>query len=431
MSAWDRFGRLVAGIATDHVHFGKSADRRVAGPVILRCHSGLARMVPWVAAGQVVPFWLERFDPQPLPGEVLASWIIGGERFDAFSLAEGALHCSTDPVALAQLILDEQYCRERQSWLSRLPVHPHHLLPTGLRRPLGELLTRLARNAGDMFFPAGPAAGPVDLLRELVARTAPDNAAPTATWPSGASCALILTHDVENTAAFADLERMQSIEREFGFRSAAAVVTHLYRIDHSALARMAAGEGEVIAHDSRHDHRLPALAEPELRARLAASREALAAYATTGFRSPGFFRNQTLRRLVAEQYTHDLSTYDSNRYSLTAFASGMLGVGSVFPFAGPGGLVEIPTTLLFDEPLADFRDRLDALLALHLHTAETIRARGGVICVQTHPCAIRREPKLLPMYRAFLTYCARELRPWNCLPREMAAWFRGDDGDGR
>ena len=272
---------------------------------------------------------------------------------------------------------------------------------------------RLQRRAG---FPAWPIETALhDLyarLFELLQDIAPEPIPWLAPWPKGRSWALVLTHDVETAAGYAQIKRMQEIETVAGHRSSWNFVPRRYEVADELVRDLEEDGFEVGVHGLYHDGRdLESLAT--LTDRLPAIRDHAERWRAVGFRSPATHRKWELMPLLGFDY--DSSYPDTDPWE--PVSGGCL---SLLPFFN-GDLVELPITLPQDHTVFVLLRRTNE--ELWLEKARFIRDRGGMALLITHPDYMLGDD-LLEAYRRFLAEFADDGELWRALPREVASWWR-------
>lgn len=246
-----------------------------------------------------------------------------------------------------------------------------------------------------------------------------------APWPDDASWALVLTHDVETAAGFADIDLLRLPERMLGFRSSWNLVGERYRPDPDVLRRLRDEGCEIGVHGLRHDGRDLA-SRRTLTRRLPAMHAHAAEWGAVGFRSPATQRGWDLMPLLGFDY--DSSYTDTDPYEPQPG-----GCCTYLPFTN-GDLVELPITLPQDHTLFEILQAPDG--SVWLDKARAVRERGGMVLVLAHP-DYARNPRMSTAWRALLGDFGDDRTMWQALPREVADWWRRraastlvPDGDG-
>ena len=155
------------------------------------------------------------------------------------------------------------------------------------------------------------------------------------TWPEPYEWAVVLTHDVERAAGYANIKVVREIEERYGLRSAWYFVPERdYQVEDELLDELRASGCEIGLHGLRHDGR--DMARSVFPTRLEAMRAYADRWNVQGFRGPSTHRDRLLLQQLGVE--HDSSWSDVARYEPQP-------VGPVLPrsesrrvadYAGPG-----------------------------------------------------------------------------------------------
>jgi hypothetical protein len=231
-------------------------------------------------------------------------------------------------------------------------------------------------------------------------------------WPSGASYALVLTHDVETGDGQRFVPELAELEERLGFRSSFNFVAERYPLDHRLIADLVARGFEVGVHGRKHDGR-------ELRSRRAFERNArsinlqLRRLGAVGFRSPLTHRHPEWMQSLDVEY--DASFFDSDPFEPVPG-----GTMSLWPFT-IGRFLELPYTLTQDFTLIDVLGERQP--RLWLEKTAYVRRFHGMALLNSHPDYLR-EGCHRGVYTAFLEEMRGDDSCWRALPREVARWWR-------
>ena len=236
---------------------------------------------------------------------------------------------------------------------------------------------------------------------------------------------LVLTHDLDEGFAIPGIERLRSVEREFGFRSAFGILSQRYRVDGAVLESLVAEGCEVFSHGYLHDGRLPYLPADVLEHRL---RHIFARFPNLreqirGFRAGQLVRSDRLYRHVARHFRYDLTPSHSERGGPHGAVSGC---GTLHPYRGSNGLVHVPLTMPQDYYLVYVEAAGPArTLAAWQQSLDIIWNEGGVAVMNVHPDNVLRAPWLIDVYRRFLQQAGEHgadvLTPWELVERAYPA----------
>jgi hypothetical protein len=266
---------------------------------------------------------------------------------------------------------------------SRMPV-PYSLLPAAFRN-------WSLRRAGHAREPNEAIIGPVECLRTLfLASIVLASRGPVPRigfWESGVRYVASITHDTESRRGLEEGARgILEVEKKFGVRSTWNLPSDRYPLTKTIL-RDLAKEGDIGAHDTRHDGKLILLSlrDKTIRATQCRQKLELAADAPVfGFRAPLLQHSRELLTAVHEAgYDFDSSVPSWEPVSPTSQKPH--GIGTVFPLQ-IDALVEIPVSLPQDHQFLRIMQRspketVDELLRL----TAWIRSIGGACIVLVHP----------------------------------------------
>ena len=243
---------------------------------------------------------------------------------------------------------------------------------------------------------------------------------PVPFWPSEASFAFVITHDVEAAVGQSHVRALAAVDERYGFRSSFNFVPELYQVDHALLAELRQRGFEIGVHGLKHDGKLFST-QAEFERRAAAINRYLKEWDAVGFRAPFTHRNPEWMQSLEIEY--DLSFFDTDPYETI---SG--GTMSIWPFFC-GRFVELPYTLVQDHAL--FESAGQATAQLWLEKVDFIARWGGMALLNAHPDHLR-QPERLAVYESFLQQMAERIRRsqagdsptcWHALPRDIARWW--------
>jgi len=231
-------------------------------------------------------------------------------------------------------------------------------------------------------------------------------------WPDGRRWALVLTHDVETGAGFAQREMLRTPERDLGLLSSWNLVAERYEVDDREVRALQDEGCEIGVHGLRHDGK-DLGSRRLLRRRLPAMRLAAERWGAHGFRSPATQRKWEWMPELG--FAYDTSTPDTDPYEPQPG-----GCCTTRPFLH-GEMVELPITLPQDHTVFAVLDHPDG--QVWLDKTGHIRARGGMALVLTHP-DYATDPRVTESYRGLLAAYHDDPTAWHALPREVATWWR-------
>ena len=317
---------------------------------------------------------------ETLPGQPLAWAETDAGHIPLISLAAGEPHIRYDWPSWTRYVLGESYRTLTRPLYTRLPFH-YHRVPGPVRRVVAKLL--LAQQAPEgqtaRTFPGFPIEQGFELLAHIWARVSPDEAerSPATTRPHPP--AIVLTHDIDTAEGFSWVRRTAELELAHGFRSVWHVVGRGDPPDYAVLDWLVERGCTIGLHGYNHDNRIAFLPADQIRRRLDACRPLIERYDIQCFRSPSWFRSDTLFEVLKDYVAVDYSRLDTDR----SCPGGIGGCLWTKPFT-LDGLTHVPTTIPFEDPLYWGRDPAQ-LVDFWRPKLDWLRACGGGIVVNTHP----------------------------------------------
>lgn len=388
-----------------------------------RCWLGQYRLGGSAVVGHVL-----RDAPRSVLETVGHGWrrtdaIVDGGRRVASVWADdaGSVFIPFDPGEVMHNLWSERYTTiGRAAVASRvrgLMVRGYYLVrPLLPRRVQLRMRRAFARRQTVPLFPGWPVEhGLHDLYRWLFATVTAVAGAPVPwldPWPDGKAWALVLTHDVETDAGFADIDLLRGPERSHGYHSSWNLVGDRYDSDPETVRRLQEEGCEIGVHGLRHDGRDLA-SRRLLKQRLPAMRCHAASWGAVGFRSPATQRSWDLMPMLGFDY--DTSYTDTDPYEPQPG-----GCCTYLPFFNRE-LVELPITLPQDHTLFEILQHDDG--KLWIGKARDIRDRGGMVLVLAHP-DYAHDRRLAEAWLGLLAEFASDDTVWQALPREVSAWWR-------
>jgi peptidoglycan/xylan/chitin deacetylase (PgdA/CDA1 family) len=302
--------------------------------------------------------------------------------------------------------------RESRRLLLRAYYRLRPLLPRRAQIALRRAFTRVQERAPFPAWPVEPLLHDrIDAGIAVLAERTGEPVPSIAPWPDGCEWALVLTHDVETAAGYAEISRLRALETELGYRSSWNFVPRRYPVADADVEELVAAGFEVGLHGLRHDGR--DLEPRAFRRRLPEMQAWARRWGAAGFRAPATHRDWDLLPQLGLDY--DSSYPDTDPYEPIPG-----GCCTWLPFFN-GGLVELPITLVQDHTLFVLLGETDE--RLWVDKADYLRERGGMALLITHPDYMLEEERL-GAYRRLLERYADDASCWRALPREVAAWWR-------
>jgi len=336
-----------------------------------------------------------------------------------WSSAEGSVFLPFDPNEVILNYWSEGYCSFLGSALTRS-------VRSGVRRGyyrvrpfiprLGQIVARrwFSRIQAKTPFPRWPVETALhDLyafLFGIVGELVDEPVPMISLWPRSYKWALVLTHDVETAAGYADIDLLRDIEMRADYRSSWNFVPRNHHVPHDNVIADLRDKGfEVGVHGLYHDGRDIASLETRLPAILDYAKR----WDAAGFRSPATLRDWKTMPLLEFDY-------DSTYSDTAPYEPQPGGCCSWLPYMIEH-LVELPITLPQDHTLFEILGGLDE--GLWLDKARFLRSKGGMALVLTHPDYARNQ-RLVRAYTSLLSEFAGDPSVWKALPREVADWWR-------
>jgi hypothetical protein len=250
------------------------------------------------------------------------------------------------------------------------------------------------------------------LLFSLVEAVAREPVPWISPWPKGRSWALVLTHDVESTVGYRNLDLLLDLEQAAGYRSSWNFVPKRYAVDDDVIRKLVEAGCEVGVHGAYHDGRDFESLEV-FKERLPIMQSHAEKWNAVGFRSPATHRQWDWMPLLPFDY--DTSYPDTDPYEPQAG-----GCCTWLPFFNQQQ-VELPITLAQDHTLFVILGHEDE--RAWIQKAEFLKRKGGMALLITHPdYMLDRGPR--EAYARFLGRFQDDPDMWRALPREVSSWWR-------
>ena len=271
-----------------------------------------------------------------------------------------------------QTLLHYNSLQESPGFLSKLPVHPHSI-PSFIRETARKFWPKADVTSGTYdFFPNWPIDYSVDFLKILqknLNSVISHQSQPTT---------YALSHDVDTDLGQRTASKIADIEESLGFRSTWFVVPGKYKLDLSLWKELEQRGHEIACHGLLHDYKLTELSQHKMRDRLRKAKDLLGDFHISGFRSPGFYRNEMLINLIGQYFDYDSSIPD------TLCLPGPGGCGTVFADI-IGGVKQVPVTVPWDGELMSLGYDKSHRVEHIQEKCNWINSLGGLIHLLTHP----------------------------------------------
>ena len=334
---------------------------------------------------------------------------------------DGSVFLPFDPNDVIESFWTERYLAtmsgERALGFRRALLMGYYRARPLLPRPLQIWLRRkFARLQAKSSFPGWPVETCLhdffELMFAILAGLAGEPVPCIAPWPNGHTWAFVLTHDVEQAEGLAAVGPVVELERARGLRSSWNLVPRRYEIDPSCVSDLIEAGFEVGVHGIYHDGR-DLESWSTWQRRLPIAHESAERWNAVGFRSAASHRHSGWMRSLNFDY-------DSSWPDTDPFEPQNGGCCTWLPFFN-GELVELPLTLRQDHTLFVILGHVDE--AEWVAKAEFLRARGGMVSIDTHPDYLTDE-RIFMAYARFLERFSDDDSAWHALPREVSAWWR-------
>jgi len=250
-----------------------------------------------------------------LPGRSLVWAETDAGRISLLSREAGEPHIRYDWPSWKRYVLGEQYRTLARPLYTRLPFH-YHRVPGPVRRVIAKLVLAQQTPTGQAgrAFPGFPIEQGFELLAHVWARVNPDETPDNAHAPDPPSqSAVVLTHDIDTAEGFPWVQRTAEIELAHGLASVWHVVGRGDPPDYAVLDWLVERGCTIGLHGYNHDNKLAFLPADQIRRRLDACRPLIERYDIQCFRSPSWFRSDTLFDVVKDYVTVDYSRLDTDR----------------------------------------------------------------------------------------------------------------------
>lgn len=327
-----------------------------------------------------------------------------------------------NPTHIIENLTHERYMADRNSAPPRLAKHLYYLIRPFLPIALRARLQRIYFGGWDRIsFPHWPLDLTVEHLFErlllLLMKAAHLDAIPFIWfWPDGASCATILTHDVETPSGLEACPTLMDLDESFGFQASFQIVPeNRYTVTPAILNEIRSRGHKIVVHDLKHDGHL-FRNSTEFSARVKRINQYGRDFGARGFRSAILYRN-------LNWYDQFEFAYDMSVPNIGHLDPQRGGCCTVFPYF-IGDILELPVTTTQDYAL--FHTLRDYRLDLWRAQAAGIMEKHGLLSFVVHPDYIF-ETRAENTYRAlldFLSHCRSKKGMWIATADDVDQWWR-------
>jgi hypothetical protein len=354
---------------------------------------------------------------------------VNGNLFNALEHAvakAGAVSLPFSPDEVVENLRYERYVTAsdstrltQQSWIRAMYYWLRPMFPVSVRRYLQRIYLR---DWDAISFPNWPVDRSVDKVLEKILLFCMkaldmDRLPFIWFWPDGQRACAIMTHDVETTAGHDFSGKLMDLDDSFGLKSSFQIVPEKrYEVSSDYVHSIRTRGFEVNVHGLDHDGNLF-----EDRAEFVEAARKINDYAlkfgARGFRSPVLYRNAN--------WFQDLNfSYDMSFPNVGRLEAQRGGCCTVMPYFLPGGMLELPLTMIEDYTL--FHILGDYSTDLWKQQINLILEGHGLVSAVVHPDYVG-EVRAQSVYRQLLEELASlrsDKRVWIAVPGDVDRWWR-------
>lgn len=383
---------------------------------------------PWLLDNNPGPFFFPFVYKNVLEGDILAFFNNGKERLPAIVKKGDKIVFNFDPQATIDFIQKEQYLAPNKLFYKFIPFQ-YHLVPGTIRRYIKRfsvLIQKKMSRENKLRFPSWPFDSSVETIKYAFfccQRLLGNNDLKLfPSWPEKKKYALILSHDIDTAAGFANIDKFVALEKKYNLFSSWFVVAKLALAHRRELINLVRDGFEVGCHGYVHDNKLVSLGKEDMKDGLSKAVEILKELGVKGFRSPSLLRNRQLFEALEDLFLYDSSVPDTEAFLQIASRSGCC---TVFPYAISGKLLELPITLALDSTLMALGFKPDRIYEIWKDKVGRIRKIGGIAHIVTHAESYYSgNKKMLSVYERLLKFISQSSDYWIVNPGELALWWQ-------
>lgn len=226
---------------------------------------------------------------------------------------------------------------------------------------------------------------------------------------------IILTHDIEGMSKveIQNMEKVASIENDYGFTSVWNIIGFEYQWDESLLSSLKSQGHEIGLHGFFHDNRDHQRSEIKIERLYNSIQKKIQKFSIVGGRMPSWLVDQYSLRIFSKFFKYDLSMQDETVNKNFPVS----GAGIIRPYR-IGSIVEIPTNINFGK-LFVYQTGIKDIPEYWTKKSEEISRRKGVVVCMNHPSKGHLFGKeRLKMYSIFLGNL-KSLGFKSCLPLNL------------
>jgi len=385
-------------------------------------------MPPWQTDNKVGPIFFPTVYKNTVEGDILAFFDNEKERFPAIVRKGDKIIFNFDPQSTIDFMQSEQYLAPHKLFYRFLPVQ-YHLIPGRMRRYIKRLSVLIKKNIsakGGLKFPSWPIEASVETIKYVFfsCQRLLDNRDLKLSpfWPGNKKFALILSHDIDTSAGFGNIDKFIAIEKKYDWRSSWFVVGEFFKAHKKQLTAMVEDGFEIGCHGYVHDNKLTSFTKERMREDLLRGSDMLKELGIKGFRSPSLLRSRQLFEVLEGLFLYDTSVPDTEAFLQIAHRSGCC---TVFPYSILDNLLEVPITLPLDSTLMALGFKPEQIYEIWKEKIEWVRKTGGIAHITTHAESYYSGNRnMLRVYERLLDFISQVPDCWITKPADVALWWK-------
>jgi len=383
---------------------------------------------PWLSDDKAGIIFFPVVYKNVVEGDILAFFNNGKEKFPAIVKKVDKIIFNFNPQATVDFIQKEQYLISNKLFYRFLPVQ-YHLVPGTIRRYIkmfSVFIQKKIARKDRLKFPSWPFDSSVETIKyaffccQRLLGNSDLKLFPS--WPENKKYALILSHDIDTTAGFNNIDKFVALEKKYNLFSSWFVVAKHAPAHKKQLVNLMQGGSEIGCHGYLHDNKLVSLGRENMRGSLLKSIEILRELGVKGFRSPSLLRSRQLFEALEDFFLYDTSVPDTEAFLQIAPRSGCC---TVFPYAISDKLLELPITLPLDSTLMALGFNINQIYEIWREKIEWIKKIGGLAHIVTHAESYYSGNKnMLSAYERLLNFISQGSDYWISNPKDVALWWK-------